>query len=158
MEKTDNNGAKSSVSNLEETNTQPKCIRTPYVAVDVIIRYKGGIVLVKRSTEPYGWALPGGLVEYGETLENAAIREAKEETNLDIELIKQLHAYSDPKRDPRNHCVCVVFVAEGKGDLKHSDETSEVEVCMENKIPKLCFDHNQILMDYFNDDEYERYE
>jgi ADP-ribose pyrophosphatase YjhB (NUDIX family) len=133
-------------------------IRTPFVAVDIIIRYKGGIVLVKRSTEPFGWALPGGLVEYGETLEQAAVREAKEETNLDITLVKQLHTYSDPKRDPRNHCVSVVFVAEGKGEMKPSDETSEVEVCMENMIPKLCFNHNQVIMDYFNDDDYEMYE
>jgi ADP-ribose pyrophosphatase YjhB (NUDIX family) len=93
-------------------------IKTPHLAVDFIIKFGEGVVLISRKNFPHGWAIPGGFVEYGETVEAAAIREAKEETNLDIEIESLFGVYSDPKRDPRWHCVAVVFVCKGKGELK----------------------------------------
>ena len=83
--------------------------KNPIPTVDIIIELEGkGIILIKRKNPPYGWAIPGGFVDYGESLENAAMREAKEETSLDIELIKQFHTYSDPKRDKRFHTISTV--------------------------------------------------
>ncbi|MEO0115069.1 MAG: NUDIX hydrolase, partial [candidate division WOR-3 bacterium] len=78
----------------------PKQRKSPNLTVDIIIDYDGKIVLIKRKNPPFGWALPGGFVDYGETVENAAIREAKEETGLDLKELKQFHVYSDPNRDP----------------------------------------------------------
>ena len=89
--------------------------RTPAPTVDVIIELDGGVVLIERKNDPPGWALPGGFVDYGETLEEAAVREAEEETSLKVRLKCQLHAYSDPSRDPRRHTLSVVFVAEASG-------------------------------------------
>ena len=131
-------------------------MREQKAAVDIIIRYKGGIVLIKRKIEGL-WALPGGHVDLDESCESAASREAKEETNLDIRFIRQFHTYSDPKRDPRNHVITTVFVAEGNGELKAGDDATDVRVCNLDKPPKLAFDHNRILMDYHNG-EYERRE
>jgi len=125
-------------------------MREQKVTVDVIIRYKGGIVLVKRKYEPIGWALPGGIVEIDETLENAAVREAKEETNLDTDLIRQFHTYSDPKRDQRNHSITTVFIAEGKGELQAGDDAAEAKVFDLDQLPDLVFDHKKILIDYHN--------
>ena len=125
-------------------------MRKQKIAVDMIIRYKGGIVLVKRKYEPIGWALPGGNVEIEETLEQAAVREAKEETSLDIQLIRQLHTYSDPKRDKRWHSITTVFIAEGKGNMKAGDDAAEARVFNIDQIPRLMFDHKQIILDYHN--------
>ena len=119
------------------------------VTVDIIIEYKTGIVLVKRKNPPIGWALPGGFLNYGESLEQAAIREAKEETNLDIQPISQLHTYSDPKRDPRGHTITTVYIAKGYGKLKAKGDASKVGVFTKDNLPKLVFDHNKILEDYF---------
>ncbi len=126
----------------------------PLLTVDIIIRYKGGIVLINRAEEPLGWAIPGGFVDFGETVEQAAIRETKEETNLDIQFLRQMHVYSDPKRDPRgSHCITVVFVAEGRGTLKAADDAKEAEVfSLDKPLPKLAFDHNKILQDYINEE------
>ena len=88
----------------------------PYVTVDIIIETLQGIVLIERSNPPYGWALPGGFVDYGESLEEAAAREAKEETNLDLVDLRQFHTYSAPGRDPRFHTITTVFIAEGQGE------------------------------------------
>lgn len=127
-------------------------IMQPKISVDIIIRYKGGVVLIKRKNPPLGWALPGGFVEYGETLEGAAIREAKEETNLNVQLERQFHAYSDPKRDSRHHTITVVFIAEGRGELKAGDDAAEATIFPEGKVPQdIVFDHKQILLDYFNE-------
>ena len=82
--------------------------RNPLVTIDIVIEIDEGIVLIKRANPPYGWALPGGFVEYGETLESSAVREAKEETSLDIKLKEQFHTYSEPDRDPRHHTVTTV--------------------------------------------------
>lgn len=121
------------------------------LTVDLIIRYKGGIVLIKRRNEPYKghWALPGGFVEYGEKVENAAVREAKEETGLDVELLKLIGVYSDPNRDPRGHTVTIAFLARGKGKLKGGDDASEARVFKfeEVKNLKLAFDHKKIVED-----------
>jgi ADP-ribose pyrophosphatase YjhB (NUDIX family) len=125
--------------------------RNPIPTVDIIIEYKGGIVLIKRKNEPVGWAIPGGFVDYGETLESAAVREAKEETNLDVELIRQFHTYSDPKRDPRRHTISTVFIAKGYGELKPGDEALEAGVFTEANLPEpIVFDHKEILRDYFS--------
>ena len=126
--------------------------RNPFPTVDIIIEVEGGIVLIQRKNPPYGWALPGGFVDYGESLEEAAIREAKEETSLDVELLSQLGAYSDPERDPRQHNISVVFVARsrGKGRPAASDDALEVGIFDGDSLPKeLAFDHSRILEDYF---------
>lgn len=130
----------------------------PLLIVDIIIRYKGGIVLINRAKEPFGWALPGGFVDFGETVEQAAIREAKEETNLNIQFLRQMHVYSDPKRDPRGtHSITLVFVAEGKGELKAGDDAQDAAVfSLDGKLPKLAFDHEKILKDYVNEEYFER--
>lgn len=122
----------------------------PFVTVDVIIEYEGGIVLIKRKNPPEGWALPGGFVDYGETLEGAAVREAKEETGLDIELIRQFHTYSEPDRDPRHHTITTVFIAKGKGLLRSGDDAKEANVFWKDTLPeRIAFDHRRILNDYF---------
>jgi len=126
----------------------------PLLTVDIIIRYKGGIVLVDRAHEPFGWSIPGGFVDFGETVEQAAIREAKEETNLDIQIDRQFHVYSDPKRDPRGEqAITLVLIADGKGTLKAGDDAKDAEVfSLDKPLPKLAFDHTQILKDYVNDE------
>jgi len=125
--------------------------RNPIPTVDIIIEYRGGVVLIKRKNEPVGWAIPGGFVDYGETLESAAVREAKEETNLDVELIRQFHTYSDPKRDPRRHTISIVFIAKGYGELKPGDDALEAGVFTEANLPEpIVFDHKEILRDYFS--------
>lgn len=126
--------------------------RNPFPTVDIIIEVEGGIVLIQRKNFPYGWALPGGFVDYGESLEEAAIREAKEETSLDVELVSQLGAYSDPDRDPRQHNISVVFVARnrGKGKPAASDDALEVGIFDVDSLPEeMAFDHSKILEDYF---------
>jgi len=126
-------------------------IKTPLLTVDIIIRYREGIVLIERKNPPYGWALPGGFVNVGESLENAAIREAKEETTLDIKLIEQFHAYSDPRRDPRFHAATVVFIADGNGSLRGDDDAKRAGVFSEKSLPPgIVFDHKEIITDYFN--------
>ncbi|MEW6586398.1 MAG: NUDIX hydrolase, partial [Nitrospirota bacterium] len=116
--------------------------RNPFPTVDIIIELDQGIVLIKRKNPPEGWALPGGFVDYGESLESAAAREAKEETGLDIELVRQFHAYSDPARDPRHHTITVVFVAKAKGAVKAGDDAKDVGVFQKDSLPEpLAFDH-----------------
>jgi 8-oxo-dGTP diphosphatase len=125
-------------------------LQTPFLTVDIIIRYKGGIILVERKNPPSGWALPGGFVEIGESVEDAAIREAKEETSLDVVLTEQFHVYSMPGRDPRFHTVSVVFIGKGQGTLKGKDDAKNAAVFTENNLPEeIAFDHPQIIMDYF---------
>ncbi len=134
----------------------PKCNEkievyvNPIPTVDIIIEYKNGIVLIERKNFPFGWAIPGGFVDYGESLEEAAIREAKEETNLDVELICQLHTYSSPDRDPRQHTISTVFIAKGKGELKGKDDAKNAKIFTKNNLPEnIAFDHKEILNDYF---------
>jgi len=125
-------------------------MKYPRVTVDVIIKYKGGIVLIKRVNPPYGWALPGGFVEYGETVEEAVRREAKEETSLELKNLKQFHVYSSPTRDPRFHTISVVFTAEGEGFLSPASDAKEVKTFTKDTLPQnIAFDHREILGDYF---------
>jgi ADP-ribose pyrophosphatase YjhB (NUDIX family) len=125
-------------------------MKSPKLTVDIIINIEGKIVLIKRKNPPYGWALPGGFVDYEETVENAAIREAKEETGLDLKNLKQFHVYSEPSRDPRGHNISVVFTAEGIGEPKAADDAKELELFDQNNLPKeIAFDHKKILFDYF---------
>ncbi len=109
-----------------------------------------GIVLVERKNPPHGWAIPGGFVDYGETLEDAARREAMEETGLKVRLKTQLHAYSDPGRDPRFHTLSVVFVAEADGSPVAESDAKGAAVFGEHDLPEpLVFDHGKIVNDYF---------
>ena len=125
-------------------------LKTPLLTVDIIIRYRAGIVLIERKNTPYGWALPGGFVDIGESLEYAAMRESKEETSLDARLIEQFYAYSDPCRDSRFHTVSIVFIADGGGILQGKDDAKRAAVFSEMKLPNdIAFDHRQIIADYF---------
>jgi len=126
--------------------------RNPLPTVDIIIQMApgGGIILIQRKNPPYGWALPGGFVDYGESLEQAAVREAREETGLHVELLYQLGAYSSPDRDPRHHTISVVFVARGRGTPCSGDDAKDVGLFTADDLPSpLAFDHEKILQDYF---------
>ena len=124
----------------------------PLLTVDIIIEVADrGIVLIERKNPPHGWALPGGFVDYGEHLEKAALREAKEETSLDVQLIEQFYTYSDPRRDPRHHTISTVFIARANGDPKGADDAKRAELFTENNLPSpIVFDHSEILKDYFH--------
>ena len=126
--------------------------RNPLITVDIIIELAGGgVVLIERKNAPHGWALPGGFVDYGESLETAAIREAKEETCLDVCLVEQFYTYSDPGRDPRHHTVSTVFIATGDGIPKGADDAKTAHAFGESQLPSpIVFDHGQILADYFH--------
>lgn len=126
-------------------------LRNPFPTVDIIIEYNGGIILIKRKNPPEGWALPGGFVGYGESLESAATREAKEETGLDIELLRQFHTYSDPKRDPRHHTITTVFIAKSRGRAVAGDDAKEIGIFSKDNLPaQIAFDHRDILNNYFS--------
>ena len=123
--------------------------RGPFLTVDGIIEYNEGIVLIERSNPPFGWALPGGFVDYGESLETAVVREVKEETNLDLINYNQFKVCSQPDRDKRFHTVSVVFIGVGNGILKAGSDAQSVKVFSLDKIPKKCaFDHKNILLAY----------
>jgi len=122
----------------------------PYVTVDIIIEMKHGIVLIERSNPPYGWALPGGFVDYGESVEQAAKREAKEETHLNLMDMRQFHVYSSPDRDPRFHTVSIAFVAKGKGRPQSGDDAKDFRIVPYKDLLKeeYAFDHRQVISDY----------
>lgn len=127
-----------------------KPFKNPIPTVDIIIEVKGGIVLIKRKNPPFGWAIPGGFVDYGESLEDAAIREAKEETSLDIKLIRQFHSYSDPDRDKRFHTISTVYIAKAEGEPEAADDAKEIGIFTKDSLPEhIAFDHAKILKDYF---------
>lgn len=121
----------------------------PAPTVDIIIEVEGGIVLIERKFPPPGWALPGGFVDYGESFEQAAVREALEETGLQVTLTRQFHTYSDPGRDPRRHTASTVFLATATGTPMGADDAARAEVFTKNNLPPLAFDHARILADYF---------
>ncbi|MGC1307148.1 MAG: NUDIX hydrolase [Phormidesmis sp.] len=128
--------------------------RNPAPTVDLIIEMRDRphrpIVLIERLNIPYGWALPGGFVDYGESVETAAVREAKEETNLTVTLIEQFQVYSDPARDARQHTISIVFIATATGEPTAQDDAKNLKVVNPWEIPSpLCFDHDQILADYW---------
>jgi O-acetyl-ADP-ribose deacetylase (regulator of RNase III)/ADP-ribose pyrophosphatase YjhB (NUDIX family) len=122
----------------------------PFVTVDAIIENDDGIVLIQRSNPPFGWALPGGFVDYGESLEEAIKREVKEETGLEIIELKQFHTYSEPNRDPRFHTIGTVFIVKAKGKPQAGDDAASLELVKISEIKNLdfAFDHKQILEDY----------
>jgi 8-oxo-dGTP diphosphatase len=124
--------------------------RNPYPTVDIIIELPGdSIVLIQRKNPPAGWAIPGGFIDYGESAEAAAVREAREETGLDVELIRQFHVYSEPGRDPRFHTLSVVFIAKADGTPKGGDDARTALAFAKDRIPaELCFDHARIIDDY----------
>lgn len=124
----------------------------PFTTVDAIIETGGGIVVIERSNPPFGFALPGGFVDYGESLEEAVIREAKEETNLDLVAPKQFHTYSDPSRDPRFHTIGTVFIAQAKGNPKAGDDAAGLKLVKIKDLEKLefAFDHKKIIQDYLS--------
>jgi 8-oxo-dGTP diphosphatase len=127
--------------------------KTPLVAVDIIIELSDQpnrpIVLIERKNEPHGWSLPGGFVDVGETVEAAAVREAREEIGLDVELRALLGVYSDPKRDPRGHSISVTFVASAKGSPRANDDAKAARACDPAQPGvSLVFDHAKILADY----------
>jgi len=125
--------------------------RNPFVTVDAIIEIDGGVILIKRKNPPPGWAIPGGFVDYGETLEEAVVREMKEETCLDIRLIRQFHTYSNPNRDPRHHTVSTIFIAASSGTPRAADDAADIGIFTRDNLPEeIAFDHRQILEDYFS--------
>jgi ADP-ribose pyrophosphatase YjhB (NUDIX family) len=141
---------------MNEGVTCPQCghmvslYRNPIPTVDIIISNSNGIVLIKRKNPPYGWAIPGGFIDYGESAEHAAIREAEEETSLKLRDLRLLNVYSAPDRDPRFHTISVVFTAEADGNPKPGDDASELGVFSEKTLPPtLAFDHAKILADFF---------
>jgi 8-oxo-dGTP diphosphatase len=127
--------------------------RNPAPTVDIIIelsdRPHRPIVLIERLNPPYGWAIPGGFVDYGEAIETAAIREAQEETGLAIQLIEQFQVYSDPSRDPRQHTLSIVLIATAQGTPTAGDDAKHLDIFELWQLPQnLCFDHDRILQDY----------
>lgn len=132
-----------------------KQYKNPVPTVDLVILTKEpgnnrrGITLIKRKNPPYGWALPGGFVDYGETVENAAVREAAEETGLNVKLLRQFHVYSSPERDSRLHTITTVFIAEAEGAPRGADDAKEAKVFYPPDIPdKMAFDHADIINDF----------
>lgn len=126
--------------------------RNPVPTVDIIIETgDGDILLIRRRNPPHGWALPGGFVDYGETLEDAATREAFEETGLKVDLVRQFHAYSDPARDSRMHTVTMVFIATAEGSPRAGDDAAEIRAFSPESLPEdIAFDHRDIILDYFH--------
>lgn len=124
--------------------------KNPVPTVDIIIEIANGqLVLVERRHPPHGWALPGRFVDWGESLEQAAVREAKEETSLDIELIRQFHTYSAPDRDPRMHCITTVFLARAQGVPQAASDAKKCALFSKDGLPAvLAFDHGDIIRDY----------
>jgi len=133
-------------------------IKTPFVAVDGIVQIFDenenfrGIVLIERKNPPYGYALPGGFVDIGESVEDALLREMKEELTLDVEIQRLLGVYSSPDRDPRFHTVSIVFVCKAYKEPVASDDAKKAFVFKLEEIPfeKLAFDHEKIIKDYIN--------
>jgi len=131
--------------------------KNPTPTVDMLIELDdkpGTLVFIERKNEPRGFALPGGFVDEGEYVADAAVREAKEETGLDVELVELFHVYSDPTRDPRKHTVSTVFIGRARGEPTGGDDAARCVVCAPEQLPaKLVFDHAVIVGDYF---EYKR--
>lgn len=129
----------------------------PYVTVDVIIERPEGVVIIERTNPPYGKALPGGFVDYGESLEDAVTREAKEETGLELKDLRQFGTYSDPGRDPRFHTVSTVYIARGEGGPKAGDDARSLTVLPYEALSgqEYAFDHGTMIRDYLKQREYE---
>ncbi len=126
-----------------------KSIKTPLLAVDAVILFREGVVLIRRENPPYQgcYAFPGGFVEVGESTEAAVRREAKEETDLETDLLGLVGVYSDPSRDPRGHVVSICYLARGRGELKSGSDARSAEVFSLDKLPPLAFDHEKMIRD-----------
>ncbi|MGB6066370.1 MAG: NUDIX hydrolase [Desulfomonilaceae bacterium] len=142
---------------MKEGVTCPNCgrlvtvYRNPIPAADVIIRVGRFVVLIKRKNPPHGWAIPGGFIDYGEPAEHAALREAKEETGLDVERLELFGVYSAPDRDPRQHTLSVVFTGQANGVPKAADDAADIGLFDRETLPTpLAFDHAKILEDFFS--------
>jgi len=124
--------------------------KNPIPTVDIIIEIDNAIVLIERKNPPPGWAIPGGFIDYGESAEQAAIREAKEETCLDVVIVHLLGVYSEPDRDPRFHTISTVFMAHGEGTPQAADDAQRIGLFRNETLPAtLAFDHARILHDYY---------
>lgn len=123
--------------------------RNPLPTVDIIIEIVDKIVLIERKNPPHGWALPGGFIDYNESAEHAALREAREETGLNVKNLRQFHVYSKPGRDPRFHTITVVFTARATGTPQAASDAKNTDLFSRDELPELAFDHRQILDDYF---------
>lgn len=142
---------------MQKTIRCPECgheilvYRNPIPTVDIIISVASGIVLIERKNPPHGWAIPGGFIDYGESAEAAAIREAREETTLEIGDLRLFGVYSAPHRDPRHHTLSVVFAAKAQGVPRAADDALSIGVFTQSNLPApLAFDHADILDDFFN--------
>jgi len=124
-------------------------MKTPLLAVDSVIFFEGGVVLIRRSNPPFQgcYALPGGFVEVGESTEEAVVREAKEETGLLIDLVGLVGVYSDLHRDPRGHVVSVCYFSKGSGKLESGSDAKSAEVFPIGDLPMLAFDHDKMIGD-----------
>ena len=123
--------------------------RNPKPTVDTIIRIGEQVVLIQRRNPPLGWALPGGFVDEWERVEDAAVREAREETQLDVVLDQLLYVYSDPRRDPRAHTLSVVFTAKATGRPVAADDAADAQLFDLDALPEgIVFDHAEILDHY----------
>jgi len=123
--------------------------RNPVPTVDIIIEVGEEIVLIKRKNPPHGWALPGGFVDYGESYETAAVREAEEETGLAVKDLQQFRTYSEPDRDPRQHTASTIFIARADAQPTAGDDAAEAKLFTKENLPELVFDHSKIVADYF---------
>ncbi len=132
-------------------NAETESYLNPLPTVDIIIEVDNqGILLINRKNYPFGWAIPGGFVDYGESLEDAAVREAKEETGLDVKLVRQFHTYSRPDRDPRHHAISTVYIAKASGEPRAADDAADAGIFTRDTLPSpIVFDHKEILSDYF---------
>ena len=132
------------------THVQDTLGMGPYVTVDAIIAFLEGIVIIDRTNPPYGWALPGGFVDYGESLETAVLREAKEETGLELQDLRQFKTFSDPDRDPRFHTVSTVFIAHGVGKPIAGDDAKHLKIVSYDELMngRYAFDHKGIIREY----------
>ncbi|MFH1010467.1 MAG: NUDIX hydrolase [bacterium] len=122
--------------------------KNPYPTVDILFHRSGEVLLIRRRNEPLGWALPGGFVDYGESAEQAARREALEETGLTPRHLRQFRVYSQPGRDPRFHTLTVIFLAEPEGEIRAGDDAAEARWFAIRALPTdMAFDHAGIIAD-----------
>jgi ADP-ribose pyrophosphatase YjhB (NUDIX family) len=141
---------------MGEKLTCPRCghsleeWRQPKLTVDVIVENdRGQVLLIRRKNPPSGWALPGGFVDYGETLEAAAVREIKEEAGIEVILTAQFHTYSDPARDPRHHTITTVFLGRSSEEPRAGDDALDASFFAPDAVPlDLAFDHKAVLEDF----------
>jgi len=125
-----------------------EAFRNPYPTADILFHRPGKVLLIRRKNPPSGWALPGGFIDYGESAEQAAAREAKEETGLEVRNLRQFRVFSEPGRDPRFHTLTVVFLAGPGGEIRAGDDAAQVQwFALDDLPPEMAFDHAKIIAD-----------